>query len=72
MKNEAGEKAIELVDDGDRNPKQMAAALRKLPGQKTPSQAKAVAMLNGLDQVGRLTKRWIDERRRAVAARRIA
>lgn len=61
-----------LVDDGDRNPKQMAAALRKLPGQKTPSQAKAVAMLNGLDQVGRLTKRWIDERRRAVAARRIA
>jgi predicted glycosyltransferase len=51
-----------LVDDGDRNPRQMADALRRLPGQKTPSQAKSVAMLNGLDRVGQLTRRWIETR----------
>lgn len=59
-----------LVDDGDRDPRQMAEALRGLPSQKTPSQANSVAMLNGLDRVGQLLHRWID--RRGAAARRIA
>lgn len=61
-----------LVDDGDRNPKEMAKALRKLPGQKTPSQANSVAMLNGLEQVGLLTDRWIDGQRKRAAHRRSA
>lgn len=61
-----------LVDDGDRNPKRMADALRKLPGQKIPSEAKALAMLNGLDQVARMTHRWIDSRRPKTAVRRTA
>jgi len=52
-----------LVDDGDRDPRAMSAALRRLPGQKLPSQAGQPQLLDGLDRVRHLTKRWIAEDR---------
>lgn len=62
-----------LVDDGDRDPRQMAAALRRLPSQPKPSEQLSPEMLGGLDEVNKLAHRWLDRTRvggRARASRR--
>jgi predicted glycosyltransferase len=62
-----------LVDDGDRDPQQMAAALRRLPSQPKPSEQLSPEMLGGLDEVNKLARRWLDRTRvggRARASRR--
>jgi len=51
-----------LVDDGSRDPEVMADALRRLPSQPRPSEIMAVSLLDGLDEVNRLTHRWLYER----------
>ena len=61
-----------LVDDGDRDPKRMADALRRLPGQKIPSQASTLPLLDGLRQVTGLTHRWIERRSMVSENRRSA
>ena len=52
-----------LVDDGDRDPRKMAAALRRLPSQPKPSETIAPQMLGGLDQVNLLARRWLERTR---------
>ncbi len=61
-----------LVDDGDRDPRRMADALRHLPGQKIPSNASTLPLLDGLRQVANLTQRWIDGRETVTDRRRTA
>ncbi|UUX48007.1 hypothetical protein NUH88_11315 [Nisaea acidiphila] len=50
-----------LVDDGSREPHVMADALRRLPSQPRPSESMAASLLDGLDEVNRLTHRWLYE-----------
>jgi predicted glycosyltransferase len=52
-----------LVDDGDRDPRQMAAALRRLPSQPKPSEQLSPEVLGGLDEVNKLARRWLDRTR---------
>ena len=49
-----------LVDDGRRDPRAMATALRHLPQQQLPSQTVIPGLLEGLDSVNRLTAKWLD------------
>ena len=49
-----------LVDDGDRDPVEMAAALRRLPSQARPSERFAPEILGGLDKVNHLASRWLE------------
>ena len=49
-----------LVDDGDRDPKEMAAALRRLPSQARPSEKFTSDILGGLDKVNLLADRWLE------------
>jgi predicted glycosyltransferase len=48
-----------LVDDGGRDPRVMAAALRRLPEQHAPSEANLDGLLDGFSQVNRLIGRWL-------------
>ena len=58
-----------LVDDGDRDPRQMAAALRRLPSQRKPSERLSPEVLGGLDEVNKLARRWLDRTRTGGRAR---
>jgi predicted glycosyltransferase len=49
-----------LVDDGRRDARAMATALRHLSQQQTPSQTVIPGLLEGLDSVNRLTAKWLD------------
>jgi len=49
-----------LVDDGARDAAQMAAALRHLPEQRRPSEVVVPGLLDGMDNVHRLARRWLD------------
>ena len=48
-----------LVDDGDRDVRAMADALRALPRQKRPSEIVVPGLLEGLINVNRLIEPWI-------------
>jgi predicted glycosyltransferase len=48
-----------LVDDGPRDPRQMATALRHLPQQQAPSQIVIPGLLEGLNSVNRLAGKWL-------------
>jgi len=50
-----------LVDDGDRDPSEMALSLRRLPSQQTPSECLSNEILGGLDRVNVLAKRWLQQ-----------
>jgi predicted glycosyltransferase len=56
-----------LVDDGVRDPAQMARALRLLPRQRVPSRAVIPGLLDGLDSVNRLAARWLWGKTRRAA-----
>lgn len=63
-----------LVDDGQRDAAQMAAALRHLPEQRRPSEVVVPGLLDGMDNVHRLARRWLDRpesERKAAATRRL-
>jgi len=51
-----------LVEAGDRDPKAMADAIRRLPAQKLPSEATELQLLDGLDRVVQLVDRWVAAR----------
>lgn len=53
-----------LIDDGARDPRMMATALRQLPQQSLPSQVVVPGLLDGLDSVNRLTRKWLARARR--------
>jgi predicted glycosyltransferase len=48
-----------LPDDGRRDVRMMAQALRHLPNQKLPSEVVIPGLLDGLDNVQRLIRRWL-------------
>ncbi len=52
-----------LEDDGVRDPKQMATALRQLPQQKRPSEFVVPGLLDGLPNICRLVDKWVDRER---------
>ncbi|HEY0522518.1 MAG TPA: glycosyltransferase [Stellaceae bacterium] len=59
-----------LEDDGERDPLRMAAALRQLPQQPVPSRTVVPGLLDGLQSVNRLARKWLDQgvpRPKAVA-----
>ena len=49
-----------LPDDGERDARSMATALRHLPQQDPPSAAVIPGLLDGLSSVARLAKRFLD------------
>ncbi len=51
-----------LVDDGRRDPKTMATALRHLPQQSRPTSVVVPGLLDGLPNVNRLAQRWLEQR----------
>ncbi|MBK20481.1 MAG: hypothetical protein CMM52_16750 [Rhodospirillaceae bacterium] len=51
-----------LVDDGNRDPRMMATALRHLPQQTRPSEIVVPGLLDGLQNVNRLTDRILSNR----------
>ena len=51
-----------LVDDGRREAKTMATALRHLPQQNRPSSVVVPGLLDGLPNVNRLASRWLERR----------
>jgi hypothetical protein len=53
-----------LVDDGERDGRAMATALRQLPQQNRPSEIVVPGLLDGLDSVNRLARKWLDRARR--------
>ena len=53
-----------LEDDGIRDAKSMATALRQLTQQKRPSEVVVPGLLDGLENICRLTDTWLDEDRR--------
>ena len=55
-----------LADDGRREARRMAAALRRLPQQKRPSEAVLPGLLDGLANVHRLAAPWLGTERRPV------
>jgi predicted glycosyltransferase len=48
-----------LADDGLRNPRRMATALRHLPQQPLPSQVVIPGLLEGLNSVNRMAANWL-------------
>ena len=57
-----------LVDDGERDARTMAAALRHLPQQRLPSDVVVPGLLDGLGNLNRLADRWLTEPDRARVA----
>jgi predicted glycosyltransferase len=53
-----------LVDDGERDGRAMATALRQLPQQNRPSEVVVPGLLDGLNSVNRLARKWLDRARR--------
>jgi predicted glycosyltransferase len=53
-----------LVEDGQRDPRVMATALRQLPQQKRPSQVVVPGLLDGQANVDRLADQWLAQGRR--------
>jgi predicted glycosyltransferase len=53
-----------LSDDGQRDPHVMATALRQLPQQSLPSQVVVPGLLDGLDSVNRLARKWLGRERK--------
>ncbi len=51
-----------LVDDGRREAQTMVTALRHLPRQSPPSSVVIPDLLDGLPNVNRLVRRWLDQR----------
>jgi predicted glycosyltransferase len=59
-----------LPDDGVRDPKTMATALRTLPQQNRPSERVVPGLLDGTENVVKLTRQWLDRRRRRFGVHR--
>ena len=57
-----------LEDDGIRNPRDMATALRHLPQQNRPSDIVVPGLLDGLPNVNRLARRLTGRRAKPIAA----
>src|SRR5262249_48922074 len=53
-----------LIDDQARDPRVMATALRQLPQQSPPSQVVVPGLLDGLESVNRLARKWLLRPRR--------
>jgi predicted glycosyltransferase len=53
-----------IVDNGKRDVRVMASALRRLPSQRRPSEVVVPGLLDGLDNVEKLAKRWLYDRDR--------
>jgi predicted glycosyltransferase len=51
-----------LVDDGVRDPRTMATALRDLPQQRLPSEIVIPGLLDGRANVVKLTRQWLKRR----------
>jgi len=58
-----------LVDDGRRDPRTMATALRHLPQQAVPSDTVVPGLLDGRDNMVKLARQWWSQRGRLDLAR---
>lgn len=61
-----------VVEDGERDPRVMAEAIRRLPAQKCPSEATDLELLDGLDRVVGLVDRMVARSRPVVPLRQPA
>ena len=59
-----------LPDDGVRDPKTMATALRTLPQQNRPAERVVPGLLDGTANVVKLTRQWLNRRRRRFGVQR--
>ena len=51
-----------MLDDGRRDPAAMATALRNLPHQPKPSESVVPGLLDGRENVIKLTRQWLQRR----------
>ncbi len=58
-----------LLDDGVRDPKAMATALRTLPQQNRPAERVVPGLLDGTENVVKLTRQWLNRRHRRFGVR---
>ena len=56
-----------LMDDGRRDPMDMANAIHDLPDWPSPDERKLDGMLGGLDRIAELAAPWLDEPRHVIA-----
>lgn len=56
-----------LVDDGERDPKHMAAALRELPQKPRPSDVRIPGLLDGLSATNAAMNKWLSSPRKPRA-----
>ena len=56
-----------LVDDGERDPKRMAAAIRELPQKPRPSDVRIPGLLDGLSATNAAMNQWFNAPRRSRA-----
>jgi len=59
-----------LPDDGVRDPMSMATALRTLPQQNRPTERVVPGLLDGTENVVKLTRQWLNRRHRRFGVRR--
>ena len=53
-----------LVDDGNRDPQRMAAAIRELPSKPKPSETRIPGLLDGLSTINGAIDQWLNRPRR--------
>jgi len=58
-----------LADDKVRDPKTMATVLRTLPQQNRPAERVVPGLLDGTENVVKLTRQWLNRRRRGFGVR---
>ena len=56
-----------LVDDGERDPKRMAEAIRELPQKPRPSEVRIPGLLDGLSATNAAMDQWLNDPRRSRA-----
>ena len=59
----AGPGRVAGIDEHDRDPEVMAAALIQLRQQAPPSSVVVPGLLDGMDNVNRLARKWLDQER---------
>jgi predicted glycosyltransferase len=60
-----------VVDDGRRDPRKMAAAIRQLPERSRPSEVQLPGLLDGLSSINAVVDQWLSGRQIASAPLRV-
>ena len=54
-----------IVDDGSRDPKKMARAIKELPNRPKPSEIHLPGLLDGLSSINGIVDQWLNTKQRS-------